>query len=106
MTSSEAPALLPSRQWSCSSLLQGQAYMATQKFQLDSSLSLDEKLDASWFMKITVGIFGCYLTKLPKTPKHKLYKPYNYMACSGCKEANTVASSGATGAATDSTPSG
>ena len=80
--------------------------MASQKFQLDDSLSLDDKLRASWLMKITVGILGCYLTKLPGLPKPiNTLTPSsspNYMASSGCKDAVGDASCGATGATTDS----
>ena len=45
---------LLSKQWSCASLLRGQAYMAKQKFQLDESLSVEEKLAVPWIYIVCV----------------------------------------------------
>ena len=50
MSSTQAPVPLPSKRWSCESLLRGQSYMSKQKFQLDESLSVEEKLEVAWML--------------------------------------------------------
>ena len=48
MASSKAPEPMKSKQWSCSTLLRGQSMVEMQKFQLDDSMSMTEKIAVSW----------------------------------------------------------
>ena len=59
MASSEAPKPMKSKQWSCGTLLRGQSMVEMQKFELDASMSMEDKIAVSWLCKILGKGEGC-----------------------------------------------